>query len=47
VRETVDPGGAEHARFFAHLRHLVVLDLARQLREAGVKLDPEKLPTRV
>jgi AcrR family transcriptional regulator len=47
VREIVDPGQADHARFFAHLRRLLVLDLAHQTREAGVKLDPDKILTRL
>jgi AcrR family transcriptional regulator len=35
VREAVDPEGVDHARFFAHLRRLIALDVEHQLREAG------------
>jgi AcrR family transcriptional regulator len=36
VREAVDPDGADHARFFAHLRRLIALDVEHQLRSVGV-----------
>jgi AcrR family transcriptional regulator len=45
VRSAIDPEGAEHDRFFAHLRRLIVLDVERQVREAGLKVDPTRLPT--
>jgi hypothetical protein len=35
VREVVDPEGVDHARFFAHLRRLIALDVEHQLREVG------------
>jgi AcrR family transcriptional regulator len=35
VREVVDPEGADHARFFAHLRRLIALDVEHQLRAIG------------
>lgn|GEM_PF-1401618 len=46
VRAAIDPEGAEHERFFAHLRRLIVLDVEHQLREAGVAVDPERMPPR-
>ena len=46
VREAVDPGGADHARFFAHLRRLIALDVEHQLREAGVAVPKARGPKR-
>ena len=46
VREAVDPGAADHERFFAHLRRLIALDVERQLRVAGVAVPPERSPKR-
>jgi AcrR family transcriptional regulator len=37
VHETVDPEGADHARFFAHLRRLIALDVEHQLRAAALR----------
>ena len=38
MREVVDPERADHARFFAHLRRLIALDVEHQLR--SVKSEP-------
>ena len=46
VRGAVDPDGADHDRFFAHLRRLIVLDVEHQLREAGLRVALERLPRR-
>jgi AcrR family transcriptional regulator len=46
VRAAIDPEHADHDRFFAHLRRLIVLDLEHQLRAAGLSVDPARLPTR-
>ena len=46
LRAAVDPASAEHDRFFAHLRRLIVLDLEHQLREARLSVDPARLPKR-
>lgn len=45
IRAAVDPDGAETARFFAHLRRLIALDILHQVRVAGVAIDPARLPT--
>lgn len=45
VRAAVDPDGAEHDRFFAHLRRLIALDIEHQIRVSGAKIDRAKLPT--
>jgi len=47
VRGAVDPEGAEHDRFFAHLRRLIALDVMEQIRSSGLKVDPSRLPTRL
>ena len=46
VRGLIDPDGAEHERFFAHLRRLIVLDVEHQLRAAGLSVPPHRLPRR-
>jgi AcrR family transcriptional regulator len=46
VRAAIDPEHADHDRFFAHLRRLIVLDVEHQVREAGLSVDPERLPKR-
>jgi AcrR family transcriptional regulator len=46
VRSAIDPEGAEHDRFFAHLRRLIVLDVEDQIRRSGTRVDPARLPTR-
>lgn len=46
VRGIVDPEGAEHQRFFAHLRRLIVLDIEYQLRSAGLAIGGERMPRR-
>jgi hypothetical protein len=46
VREAVDPEGADHARFFAHLRRLIALDVDHQLREAGPAVPKARRPKR-
>jgi hypothetical protein len=47
VREAVDPDGADHARFFAHLRRLIALDVEHQLRSAAaLKSEPARTPKR-
>ena len=46
VRAAIDPDGAEHERFFAHLRRLIALDVEHQIREAGLAVDPTRLPKR-
>jgi AcrR family transcriptional regulator len=46
VRAAIDPDGAEHERFFAHLRRLIVLDVEHQVREAHLDVDPTRLPKR-
>jgi AcrR family transcriptional regulator len=46
VRDAVDPENAEHERFFAHLRRLIVLDVRHQLRQTGANVDSALLPTR-
>jgi hypothetical protein len=42
----IDPEGADHERFFAHLRRLIVLDIEHQIGAAGVTVDPARLPKR-
>jgi len=46
VRGAIDPDGAEHERFFAHLRRLIVLDVQYQLRAANLTVDADRLPRR-
>jgi AcrR family transcriptional regulator len=46
VRTAIDPEHAEHDRFFAHLRRLIVLDVQHQLRQTGAHVDPARLPLR-
>ena len=46
VRGAIDPEGAEHERFFAHLRRLIVLDVEHQIRASGASVDPARLPQR-
>jgi AcrR family transcriptional regulator len=46
VRGAIDPDHAEHERFFAHLRRLIVLDVEHQLREAGADVALARLPLR-
>jgi AcrR family transcriptional regulator len=46
VRGAIDPEGAEHDRFFAHLRRLIVLDVEHQIRTTGAAVDPARLPKR-
>jgi AcrR family transcriptional regulator len=46
VREVVDPEGVDHARFFAHLRRLIALDVEHQLREAGPAVPAGRPPKR-
>jgi AcrR family transcriptional regulator len=46
VRDIIDPEGAEHERFFAHLRRLIVLDVEYQLRQARLAVTGERLPRR-
>jgi len=45
VRGATDPESAQHDRFFAHLRRLIVLDVQHQLAAAGLSVDPARLPT--
>ena len=46
VRAAIDPEGAEHDRFFAHLRRLIVLDVEHQIAATGQLVDPARLPKR-
>jgi AcrR family transcriptional regulator len=46
VRAAIDPDGAEHDRFFAHLRRLIALDIEHQVRKSGAAIDPSRLPAR-
>jgi len=46
VRAAIDPDGADHERFFAHLRRLIVLDVEYQLRTAGLSVPKARLPKR-
>jgi AcrR family transcriptional regulator len=45
IRQTVDPENAQHDRFFAHLRRLIVLEVQHQLRTHALKVDPKRIPT--
>ena len=45
VRDVVDPEHVEHDRFFAHLRRLIVLDIAHQVHTSGQPIPAERLPT--
>ena len=45
VRGAIEPEHAEHDRFFAHLRRLIVLDVEHQLKAAGLKVAPARRPT--
>ena len=46
VRAAIDPDHAEHDRFFAYLRRLIVLDVEHQVREADLAVEPARLPKR-
>jgi AcrR family transcriptional regulator len=46
VRAAIDPDGAEHERFFAHLRRLIVLDVKHQIRTASLVVARERMPRR-
>jgi AcrR family transcriptional regulator len=45
IRDVVDPEHAEHDRFFAHLRRLIVLDILEQARAGGSVIPEQRLPT--
>lgn len=45
IRDVVDPEHAEHDRFFAHLRRLIVLDILEQARASGSAIPAQRLPT--
>ena len=42
VHDHVDPDGAQHARFFAHLRRLIALDVEHQLAALGAQGDASR-----
>jgi len=44
IRQAVDPEGAQHDRFFAHLRRLIVLEVQHQIRANGLVVDPARIP---
>ena len=46
VREAVDPDGADHARFFAHLRRLIALDVEHQIGAAAPAVPKARPPKR-
>ena len=45
IRDVVDPEHAEHDRYFAHLRRLIVLDIAHQVRTSGQPIPESRVPT--
>ena len=45
IRQAVDPEGADHDRFFAHLRRLIVLDVHHQIEVNAIDVDPKRVPT--
>jgi AcrR family transcriptional regulator len=46
VRAQIDPQGVDHARFFAHLRRLIALDVDHQLERLGARRELARAPRR-